>query len=64
MGMQAHLARFDVGNAAQMAALNEQLRAVKLDKDFIQATTGGGKNSPGPLNQRITFVRGRLAQVQ
>jgi len=64
VGIQAHLGRFEVGNAVQMAALNEQLRAVKLDKDFIQATTGGGKNSPGPLSQRIGFVRDRLAQVQ
>ena len=40
--------------------LKQTLMAIKLDSVFINMTTGGGKNSPGPLNDRITFVERRL----
>ena len=47
-------------DAAQMRTLREVLRGVKLDPDFIRLTTGGGKNSPGQLDQRISFVQTRV----
>ncbi len=40
------------------------LKAIKLDEAFIKITQGGGKNSPGPLNDRIQFVKQRLGQDQ
>lgn len=63
IGMQPHVARLDVSSQDQMTSLKEALRGVKLNSDFITATTGGGKNSPGPLNQRIGFVRDAIAGV-
>ena len=64
VGIQAHLARLDSTNKEQMQRLSETLKATKLDGDFVKSTTGGGKNSPGPLNQRIGFIRDRLALVE
>lgn len=37
-------------------ALRAAVTAIKMDRDFISATTGGGKNSPGPLRARIGMV--------
>ncbi len=64
VGIQPRLARFDVANGPQMTQVNDRLRSIKLDANFIKATTGGGKNSPGPLKQRIAFVADGLGQVQ
>lgn len=60
IGMQAVLNRIDPADQSAMKRLGDALRAVKLDPDFIRLTTGGGKNSPGPLNDRINFVTTRL----
>ena len=43
-----------------MKKLESELIKIKLDPKFIEMTTGGGKNSPGPLNDRINFVGDRL----
>ena len=43
-----------------MDRLMEAFRAIKFDPDFIAMTTGGGKNSPGPLSERIGFVESRV----
>lgn len=64
IGLQAHLVRLDPDNLVQMQVLDAALRAIKTDRDFMRATTGGGKNSPGPLAQRIAFIQDRLASVQ
>jgi hypothetical protein len=61
IGLQPHLHKFDPTNAAQMQALGEQLRKIKVDQAFKEITTGGGKNSPGPLKTRINFVEEALA---
>ena len=63
MGMQPILSALDADNAAQMALLAETLTNIKLDAAFVQLTQGGGKNSPGPLNDRIAFVEGRLSHA-
>lgn len=60
IGMQSVLARLDPADPVQMMKFDSVLRAIKLDPEFISITTGGGKNSPGPLNDRIGFVRDRL----
>jgi hypothetical protein len=38
------------------------LKKIKLDTAFITLTTGGGKNSPGPLKERINFVGNKLQE--
>lgn len=60
VGMQSVLHRIDPENTAHVTKLEATLREIKLHEDFIGLTTGGGKNSPGPLNLRIGFVEGRL----
>ena len=46
-----------------MERKSQVFMAIKLDPDFIRMTTGGGKNSPGPLQDRIGFVEGRVKAV-
>jgi hypothetical protein len=60
LGMQTRVNTLNPDDAAQMRTLREVLRGVKLDPDFIRLTTGGGKNSPGQLDQRISFVQTRV----
>ena len=60
IGLQTVLPTLDLGRAATIRRLGEVLTAIKLDQQFISITTGGGKNSPGPLKARISFVADRL----
>ena len=60
IGLQTILHRLDVEDQPQMRLLNQTLRTIKLDPEFLGMTTGGGKNSPGPLAARIDFVKNRL----
>ncbi|MBA4130700.1 MAG: hypothetical protein C0519_04670 [Hyphomicrobium sp.] len=60
IGLQAVLDRIDIQNPEQIALLEQALKQAKLDPGFITSTTGGGKNSPGPLTQRIEFIATRL----
>ncbi|WP_170765325.1 DUF262 domain-containing protein [Ruegeria lacuscaerulensis] len=63
MGLQAVLSKLDSTDDTQMKKLQEVLTAVKTDGDFVTITTGGGKNSPGPLKARIEFVEKALADA-
>lgn len=60
IGMQSILGRIDLQNDGDIRSLETSLTAIKLDPAFVRLTTGGGKNSPGPLNDRIAFVEGQL----
>lgn len=60
IGIQAVIERLDLDSDATIKRLKEALMSIKLDPTFIDMTTGGGKNSPGPLNARISFVEERL----
>jgi hypothetical protein len=63
VGLQPLLNRLNPDDQEQMARVKEGLQNVKLDPDFIRITTGGGKNSPGPLRERIDFLKDRIAAV-
>jgi hypothetical protein len=63
IGLQTVLNRIDLTAPRVLSKLKGELRAIKLDPEFIAITTGGGKNSPGPLNQRIGFVEKRLTDA-
>ncbi len=63
MGMQAVIERLDLSDVKTIERLKATLMAVKLDPTFVETTTGGGKNSPGPLNDRINFVEKRLVDA-
>jgi hypothetical protein len=60
IGLQVVLDRIDVGAADQMERLKGLFERIKNDAKFQEITTGGGKNSPGPLAQRIGFVETML----
>ncbi len=61
MGLQPFLDKADVDQPAGLQKVREVLMGIKLNPGFIELTTGGGKNSPGPLAQRIAFVEGKLS---
>lgn len=56
MGVQPYLQRLKGLANDQPEVLRAAITAIKMDSDFIEATTGGGKNSPGPLRTRIGMV--------
>lgn len=60
IGIQSRINNIDVESRDQMRKLKELFENIKLDKEFYDITTGGGKNSPGPLRQRINFVKERI----
>lgn len=61
IGIQPNLDKLNVDTQERAQAVRDLLMQIKLDSGFIAQTTGGGKNSPGPLNERIGFVQGKLA---
>jgi hypothetical protein len=63
VGLQSRIEQIDLENSEQIARLSETLKAIKLNDDFIRITTGGGKNSPGPLRERIGFVQRGVEEV-
>ena len=60
VGIQRGLDAVDLDSEAQLAQLKPVMKEVKMDAAFVELTSGGGKNSPGPLNERIAFVRERV----
>ena len=60
IGLQSVIDKVDPADAAAINKLKAALEKTKLDPEFIKITTGGGKNSPGLLDQRIKFVVGQL----
>jgi hypothetical protein len=61
LGLQAVLHRVDVDTIDGRGKMKDLLTEIKLNPVFIDLTTGGGKNSPGPLSDRIRFVQEKLA---
>jgi hypothetical protein len=43
--------------------LAETFVEIKKDPAFIKITTGGGKNSRGPLRERIEFIERKISEV-
>lgn len=64
VGLQPYLDKIDLSNANHITLVKEKLIEIKSDIAFISHTTGGGKNSPGPLNSRIGVVLGKLAELK
>jgi hypothetical protein len=60
IGLQKCIDRVEIDEQEQITKLAGILRDIKLNEEFITITTGGGKNSPGPLNDRIKFVQDRV----
>lgn len=60
LGIQPAVARMPGLSDGDRQKLNELLLQIKLSKEFIAITRGGGKNSPGPLRDRIQYVLTRV----
>lgn len=60
LGIQPVLSKFDPSDSAQMTRLKERCWEIKKDAQFRSITTGGGKNSRGPLVDRIQYVADRI----
>jgi hypothetical protein len=63
IGLQDILDKLALSDSAVIEKLKAELTTIKLDPVFIQIASGGGKNSPGPLAERIGFVRDRLVHA-
>lgn len=63
IGLQESLEKIDPENPDTLKILKTVFMEIKLDPEFIKITTGGGKNSPGPLKARIDFVASRVAKA-
>jgi hypothetical protein len=63
IGIQSRLDAIDANDTDILRRLSDLFREIKLDPDFIRITTGGGKNSPGPLNERIAAVQRRVEEL-
>lgn len=63
LGLQPHLDSLDPGNAEQMKMLRDVCWAIKEDQKFKEITTGGGKNSRGPLRERIEYVSKAVGEM-
>lgn len=63
MGIQSSLAKLDPENIDQMSSLKDVVTGIKLSQEFVNLTTGGGKNSPGPLRDRIGFAQQRIEEA-
>lgn len=57
LGLQPFLDKISVENEGEAKRAADVFMRIKTDKGFIALTTGGGKNSPGPLNARVKFVQ-------
>jgi hypothetical protein len=60
IGIQSRIDAIDLDNNTQIAMLRDLFTEIKLSPEFIDLTTGGGKNSKGPLRDRISFVQDRI----
>ena len=60
LGLQSRIQNVDPADLNAIDILKPILTDIKMHPEFIRLTTGGGKNSPGQLNERISFVQERI----
>mgnify|MGYP005806622865 CR=1 FL=1 len=61
VGLQPYLGQLTTEVETNPSRISEIFKEIKLNQSFIDLTTGGGKNSPGPLRARIEFVKSQVA---
>jgi Protein of unknown function DUF262 len=57
LGIQPFLDSIDLSDPELVIKLRQTLEDVKKDANFIAITSGGGRNSKGALDKRISFVQ-------
>ncbi|MBS98028.1 MAG: hypothetical protein CMI01_05065 [Oceanospirillaceae bacterium] len=55
-GLLSRLEEIDPENKDHIIKIRDKIAEIKSDESFVSVTTGGGKNSPGPLNKRVEIV--------
>lgn len=63
VGLQPYLDKIDISKGNHVDLVKQKLTEIKADAEFVRDTTGGGKNSPGPLNNRIRVVIDKLGEL-
>ena len=63
LGIQRHLYKIDLCNPAQMLSIKNEFELIKREKKFREITTGGGRNTPKALDERVAFVEDRVGNV-
>lgn len=62
-GLLSRIHEIDPDKPEHIDALKAKIEEIKSDTNFISVTTGGGKNSSGPLNRRVQIVIDKLADL-
>lgn len=60
LGIQEHLESLDISTEDKCEKLKAFFTEIKLDEEYINLTTGGGKNTPNALNARVNFVSDKI----
>ena len=63
VGLQTRIDKINLEDSALIARLKQAFEEIKKDLEFIKLTTGGGKNSTGPLRNRIEFVQKKVEEI-
>ncbi|MDH4472191.1 MAG: DUF262 domain-containing protein [Fluviicola sp.] len=63
VGLQESIGKIDENDPEKLKEIEACLISIKLDNTFIDLTTGGGKNSKGPLASRIDFVTKKINET-
>ena len=63
LGLQPHLNKIDPYDDIAITKLEEIFLSIKKDSTFRNITTGGGKNYPKPILQRIEFVEKKVGEA-
>lgn len=62
MGIQSYLNIIDTEDKQLMEQLGEVFKAIKLDQEFLDNASGGGKNTKNYLSKRIEVVQKRVGE--
>lgn len=62
LGIQDHLDKLDISTDEKCDQLKTLFTNIKLNEEYINMTTGGGKNTPNALNARINFVSDKIKE--
>lgn len=63
LGIQKHLESLNENDSTQMQALHDALKRARLSPEFIAVSSGGGRNSSGLLNSRVSTIESAVAGI-
>jgi hypothetical protein len=63
LGLQSGLHRLNPSDGDEMKRLQAALKEARLSQEFRDVSSGGGRNSPGPLKKRIEIIEKAVAKA-